>query len=58
MTHDFMNADLDLEREVETQPEDEAKRLENHIMAESFKLDSIDINKIERQTKELDSLED
>lgn len=57
MSKDFMNPHLNLEREVETQPTNEAARLENHILAESFDMNHLDIDKIQRQSKELESME-
>ena len=54
MPKDFMNPHLDIPREMESQPEDEAKRLENHILAESFKLGDLDYDKIKQQSEKLE----
>ncbi len=35
---------------------EEYKKIENHILAESFKRDSIDVDKIERLSKQLDEM--
>ena len=53
---DFMNPNIEINREVEIQPADNAKRLENHILAESFKMGDLDIDKIKQYSKELDSM--
>ena len=37
----------------EVQSADEAAQLENHILAESFNRDSLDYDKVQRQSKEL-----
>ena len=51
-----MNPNIEINREVEIQPADKAKRLENHILAESFKMGDLDIDKIKHYSEELDSM--
>jgi len=56
MPKDFMNPNIELNREVEIQPTDKAKQLENLILAESFKMRDLDMDKIKHYGKALDSM--
>jgi len=51
-----MNPNMGLRREVEIQPTDKVKRLENHILAESFKMGELDIDKVNHCAKALDAM--
>ena len=56
MPKDFMNPDLKINREIESQPTEKAQRMENHILAESFKMGDMDYEKVMRQSKQLESM--
>jgi len=58
LTQNNINGDILAEEhgDRESFPDDPVKKLENHIMGESFHLDNIDIDKIHRQEKELETL--
>ena len=56
MPKDFMNPRNKIPREIEIQPTDEAERIENHILAESFKMGDLDMDKINYYSKKLDSM--
>ena len=58
MTQNNINGDITAEEhgDRESFPDDPVKKLENHIMGESFHLDDIDIDKIQCQEKELETL--
>ena len=56
MPKGFMNPSGDIYREIEVQPTDEKERLENHILAESFKMGNLDYDKIQYQSKKLESM--
>jgi len=47
------NMRLESKSGFEVQSADEAAQLENHILAESFNRDSLDYDKVQRQSKEL-----
>ena len=51
-----MNPDFEIHREIETQPKDKKKRLENHILAESFKMGDLDHDKVKRLSDRLNSM--
>ena len=59
MTQNNINGDIIAEEhgERETFPDDPVKKLQNHIMGESFHLDDIDIDKIHRQEEELEAFQ-
>jgi len=58
LSQNNINGDIIAEEhgDRESFPDDPAKKLENHIMGESFHLDDIDIDKIHRQEEELETL--
>ena len=51
-----MNPQSEIHREIEKQPSNDIARLENHILAESFKMDGLDYDKIQKQAGKLDAM--
>ena len=56
MSKSIMNHHHEIPNEIEVQPTDKVKRLENHILAESFKMGDLDIDKVKRFGKELEMM--
>jgi len=57
MQKNVLNGGKDIHTEIETQPADKKKRLENHILAESFKMGDLDIDKVKQQNEKLNSMQ-
>ena len=55
MQKNVLNGGKDIHTEIETQPADKKKRMKNHILAESFKMGDLDINKVKLQSEQLNS---
>jgi len=55
MQKNVLNGGRDIHTEIETQPKDKKKRMENHILAESSKMGDLDIDKVKMQSEQLNA---